>query len=159
MLFELTSAFSAPARYDVCIIGAGAAGITVARRLAQTGHNVLLAEAGGLEYSDRSQAIYQGEVIGDPYFELDQARLRYFGGTTNHWAGVCRPLDQRDFRPKPYVTSAGWPIELDDLAHARDSRGEPEIGRRHEAAALFEQITADDTYVEFLTLPAYQQID
>jgi malate synthase len=32
-------------------------------------------------------------------------------------------------------------------------------GKLDEAAALFEKLTADDTYVEFLTLPAYRQID
>ena len=32
-------------------------------------------------------------------------------------------------------------------------------GRYDEAAALFEQITVDDRYVEFLTLPAYRLID
>jgi len=32
-------------------------------------------------------------------------------------------------------------------------------GKYDEAAKLFEQITTDDKYVEFLTLPAYQQID
>jgi malate synthase len=32
-------------------------------------------------------------------------------------------------------------------------------GKLDEAAALFDKLTADDTYVEFLTLPAYQQID
>lgn len=26
-------------------------------------------------------------VIGDPYFALDATRLRYFGGSSNHWAG------------------------------------------------------------------------
>jgi malate synthase len=32
-------------------------------------------------------------------------------------------------------------------------------GKLDEAAALFERITADDHYVEFLTLPAYEQIE
>ena len=116
MLFELNSTFSPQERYDVCIIGAGAAGIVLARKLARAGQSVLLAEAGGVEYSDQSQSIYQGDVIGDPYPDLDIARLRYFGGSTNHWGGVCRPLDRRDFQPKRYTTYTTWPIEPDDLA-------------------------------------------
>jgi malate synthase len=32
-------------------------------------------------------------------------------------------------------------------------------GRYAEGAELFERITADDTYVEFLTQPAYERID
>jgi choline dehydrogenase-like flavoprotein len=116
MIFELTSDFQATAPYDVCIIGAGAAGIVLARTLARAGRTVLLAEGGGLDYSDESQAIYRGRVVGDPYFELEDARLRYFGGSTNHWAGVCRPLDERDFQPKAYVSFTGWPIQPRELS-------------------------------------------
>ena len=41
---------------------------------------------------------------------------------------------------------------------AKVKAGETE-GKYDEAARLFERITTDDRYVEFLTLPAYQQID
>ncbi|MGH6915663.1 MAG: malate synthase A, partial [Geminicoccales bacterium] len=44
----------------------------------------------------------------------------------------------------------------DELRKAKDAGAE---GRLDEAAALFEKLTADDTYVEFLTLPAYRLID
>ena len=37
--------------------------------------------------------------VGRDYFELDTARLRYFGGTSNHWGGMCRTLDPYDFAP------------------------------------------------------------
>ena len=73
--------------YDVTIVGAGAAGITLALKLSSMGKNVALIEAGGLEYSEESQQVYSARTVGDPYFDLDLARLRYFGGTTNHWTG------------------------------------------------------------------------
>ena len=44
----------------------------------------------------------------------------------------------------------------EELARVKASFSE---GRYDEAAALFEAITADDKYVEFLTLPAYRLID
>ena len=41
---------------------------------------------------------------------LDGPRLRYFGGTTNHWAGYCRPFPELDFEPRSYVPRSGWPM-------------------------------------------------
>ncbi|MGI9491666.1 MAG: GMC oxidoreductase [Geminicoccaceae bacterium] len=95
---------------DVCIAGAGAAGIAMARHLIGSSMKVVLLEGGGLDYEDGSQAIYQGHNVGHPYFDLDVTRLRYFGGSTNHWAGECAPLDPIDMEPKAWVPHSGWPI-------------------------------------------------
>jgi hypothetical protein len=71
--------------YDVCIIGAGPAGITLALRFAGNGRRVLLLEGGGHEYSQHSQSLYQCPSTSlDVYAE--ETRLRYLGGTSNHWA-------------------------------------------------------------------------
>ena len=99
---------------DVCIVGAGAAGITLARELGRLGRKVCLLESGGLEYDDDTQDLYDGEDIGIPY-AVYGSRLRYFGGTTNHWTGWCRPLDPIDFEVRPWVSHSGWPITYDDL--------------------------------------------
>ena len=117
MIFDATTAGNAPLErsFDACVIGAGPAGITLARRLAAQGFSVALMEAGGLEYSDQSQEIYQGEVTGLDYYPLDVARLRYFGGTSNHWGGWCRELDPYDFTPHPFARLSGWPIAKSDL--------------------------------------------
>ncbi len=101
--------------FDVCVVGAGPAGTVVTDRLAAAGRRVCLLEGGGLDYSAWSQALYQGEVIGDPYFALDVARLRYLGGSSNHWGGMCRPLDAADFLPKLGRAEMGWPIRRADL--------------------------------------------
>lgn len=100
---------------DICIIGAGAAGITLARKLSGGPARVILCEAGGLEYSDESQSIYQGRTEGDEYYDLEVARLRYFGGTTNAWTGWCRPLDSYDFHAKNGNALTAWPITIDAL--------------------------------------------
>ncbi len=105
---------------DVCVIGAGAAGITLARALAGSGHSVLLLESGGFEFDDRTQALYRGKTVGlpiDPTIDmgLDSPRLRYFGGTTNHWSGFCRPFPELDFEVRSYVPRSGWPIARADL--------------------------------------------
>ena len=72
---------------DICIVGAGAAGITIARALAKENISVCLLESGGLEPDQNTQSLYKGEITGIPYYPLDVARLRYFGGTTGHWGG------------------------------------------------------------------------
>jgi choline dehydrogenase-like flavoprotein len=96
---------------DLCIIGGGAAGITIARELAGSGANIVLLESGGLELEGETQALNKGENVGLPYFPLDAARLRGFGGTTYHWGGVCRPFDPIDFERRPGVPHSGWPID------------------------------------------------
>jgi choline dehydrogenase-like flavoprotein len=70
---------------DVCIIGAGAAGITLARDLAGSNRRIAVFEGGGLDFEQETQQLYQGEIIGRPYDPLDIERLRFFGGNTNHW--------------------------------------------------------------------------
>ena len=100
---------------DVCIVGAGAAGITIARELAGKPFRICLIESGGLEPDQETQSLYQGEIVGFPYYPLDLIRLRYFGGTTNHWAGACRPLDEIDFEARPEVPHSGWPFNKSQL--------------------------------------------
>ncbi len=105
---------------DVCIIGAGAAGITLSRALAAKGRHVLLLESGGFEPDRATQSLYKGTSVGipiDPTVDLglDTPRLRFFGGTTNHWAGYCRPFPELDFTARPWVPRSGWPITRAEL--------------------------------------------
>ena len=76
---------------------------------------VLLLEGGDKDVSAESQEIYQGDVLGDPYFPLDVSRLRFLGGTSNHWGGWCRPLDKIDFEGKGPSRVGSWPIKKSDL--------------------------------------------
>lgn len=100
---------------DLCIIGAGAAGISMARRLAGGKRRVLLVESGDVTPDIAVQALFEGDVVGQPWEPLDIGRLRFFGGSTNHWGGHCRPLDPIDFEARPWVPYSGWPITKADL--------------------------------------------
>lgn len=99
----------------VCIIGAGAAGITLALELARVGVDTLLLEGGGLEFEDASQSLYEGTVTGVGQTDVAYSRLRQFGGTTGHWTGRCAPLSAIDFEKRAGVPHSGWPITRADL--------------------------------------------
>lgn len=101
--------------FDVCIIGAGAAGITTARELMRAGHEVCLAESGGLDFETKTQALYAGDNVGLPYYDLVDSRLRFFGGTVSIWGGRCARLDAIDFAKRDWVPHSGWPIDRDTL--------------------------------------------
>ena len=96
---------------DICIVGAGAAGITLARELTGGRMDVCLLESGALEFDPKTQSLYRGDNVGFPYYDLELLRLRYFGGTTNHWSGTCRPLDEIDFERRDWVPHSGWPFD------------------------------------------------
>jgi choline dehydrogenase-like flavoprotein len=100
---------------DLCIVGAGAAGITLAWSLRGAGFRVLLLESGGLELEEATQELYKGENRGVPDFDLDVLRLRFFGGTTNHWQGWCRPFEPEDFKPADPSDLRTWPLSRADL--------------------------------------------
>jgi choline dehydrogenase-like flavoprotein len=104
-----------PQTYDVCIAGGGVAGIVLATKLARRNRKVALLEGGGFEFSEESQAVYQGSILGRSYFDLDSARLRFLGGTSNHWAGWCRPLDAHDFEKRSYIPHSGWPVAKSEI--------------------------------------------
>jgi choline dehydrogenase-like flavoprotein len=100
--------------YDLCIVGAGAAGITIALELANRPYRICLLESGGLEYEQPTQDLYRGSNRGLPYY-LSQSRLRFLGGSTNHWQGNCSPLQPIDFEALPWVPGSGWPLSRRDL--------------------------------------------
>jgi choline dehydrogenase-like flavoprotein len=103
------------AESDVCIVGAGVAGLVLARRLHELGRTVCVLESGGLDFEQPTQDLYRGENVGMPYYDLDQSRLRFFGGTLGIWGGRCALLDPIDFEHRDWVPHSGWPISRADL--------------------------------------------
>lgn len=95
---------------DVCIVGAGAAGISISLDWAGSRHKVILLESGGFEYDDNIQDLYKGQTTGQKYYPMRSSRMSLFGGTTNHWAGMCSPFDEIDFAKRDWVPYSGWPL-------------------------------------------------
>jgi len=104
---------------DICIVGAGAAGIAMAREFIPRATSVVLLESGDLASSAPTQELYDGPNTGtflapDSRY-LFGTRARYLGGTTNYWDGWCRPLDEHDFTERDWVPASGWPLTRAEL--------------------------------------------
>ena len=100
---------------DICIIGTGPAGLSMAMDWMNTPYKVILLESGGFEYDDKVQDLLAGEGTGQRYFSLRSSRLSLFGGTSGHWAGMCSPFDEIDFEKRDWVPDSEWPITRKDL--------------------------------------------
>ncbi|KAF1045996.1 GMC oxidoreductase [Xylophilus sp.] len=102
---------------DLCIAGAGAAGIALALALADSGLDVILLEAGGEHESAAAQDFYAGTVADERlHSPTHRYRQRRFGGSTTIWGGRCMPLDPIDFARRDWIPDSGWPIGPRDLA-------------------------------------------
>jgi choline dehydrogenase-like flavoprotein len=105
-----------PLEAGLCIVGAGAAGISMALQYIGTDIEVLVLEAGGAGEELETQALYAGSVANDrAHSPPDRYRQRRFGGTTSIWGGRCMPFDGIDFEPRDYVPHSGWPFVRDVL--------------------------------------------
>ncbi|PNG24743.1 FAD-dependent oxidoreductase [Methylocella silvestris] len=117
---------------DVCIIGGGPAGITLASELSGAGFSVILAESGGAKTDAAADALSDGCESSDQFASLGLYRRRLLGGATCIWGGRCVPYDPIDFEARDYVPYSGWPFGLDQLEpyYARATTyceaGEPE---------------------------------
>ena len=101
---------------DVCVVGAGPAGISLVDRLRESGLSICLLESGSFEPELATQRLNAGTTTGHRYWPLHGSRSRLFGGGSNRWGGWCRPLDPLDFERRDWVPGSGWPIAWDDVA-------------------------------------------
>ena len=109
---DLTAA--SPAPYDVCIVGAGPAGIALANILADSSLRTCVVESGGRAASAFTDGLRAVESHGIAI--KDDSRERVFGGASTTWSGLSSPLDDIDFRHRAWVPHSGWPLTRDDLA-------------------------------------------
>lgn len=83
-------------KYDNIIVGSGPAGLILAFELQKKNKNILLIESGGLFFNDKEHSKSEGLNNGRFNYPILNSRLRYFGGTSNHWGGWCHRLDEYD---------------------------------------------------------------
>ncbi|HEV3121650.1 MAG TPA: GMC family oxidoreductase [Isosphaeraceae bacterium] len=129
---------------DVCVIGSGAAGITIALEFIGTAFNVVLLAGGGQRHEPESQRLYESDLVGLFHQSIHDGRARVHGGTTTLWAGQALPLDEIDFKPRDWVAHSGWPFTRELLepfyrraecvmrvpTHTYDERSWPPPARR-----------------------------
>lgn len=100
-----------PIRCDVCIAGAGPAGIVLATELARAGKDVVLLESGGTRFEAKTNDLNKGQVTApDAHGPLEDYRRRRLGGAATAWGGRCAPFDAIDFEYRPFVPNSGWPF-------------------------------------------------
>lgn len=100
---------------DLCIVGGGVAGIVLANELLSKFSNIIILEAGGEDYSAESQELYKSNSFPANYRDPMYSRLRFMGGTSNHWLNNTSPLSTIDFEKRDWVPESGWPISFDEL--------------------------------------------
>ena len=100
---------------QICIVGGGAAGISMALELEKAGIDTVVLESGGLSRDEATADLYRGPSVGIPYDFSDGTRSRFLGGSSNCWGGFCRPWDQSAFEHRPWVNGSSWPIGRADL--------------------------------------------
>ncbi len=128
MLIDARSvAAGSEVRCDLCVVGAGPAGISIVDRLRESGLSIILLEAAGSIPMSQRNGCFAEKTRAARYYRLDACRYRLFGGSTNRWGGWCRPLEPADFEQRDWLPWSGWPIDETAL--------EPYHG---DAAKLFE---------------------
>jgi choline dehydrogenase-like flavoprotein len=117
---------------DVCIVGAGVAGVTLAQQLLGTAARVLLLESGGLTFTKSlrslptvlsrhlrgEQGLARGRNVGQSYYPLRFTRARALGGSSRAWAShglQAAPLDPIDFAERDNLPYHGWPFGREAL--------------------------------------------
>lgn len=100
---------------QICIIGGGAAGITMGLTFEKAGIDTVILESGSYVRDEATADLYRGPSVGIPYDFSDGTRSRYLGGSSNCWGGFCRPWDQIAFEHRPWVNASGWPIGRAEL--------------------------------------------
>lgn len=100
---------------DVCIVGGGAAGITLADALSGGSRDVCLVESGDSTPDWDTQELYDLTSTGYPIRENFMSRARYFGGSCNLWAGRSMLLSLFDVGERGWAGCESWPIDYQEL--------------------------------------------
>jgi len=102
---------------DVCLVGSGPAGITLALELEAHGFRTLLLESGSQRTNSYAEGLSE-TILCDPthHAPMDDATSRRLGGTSDKWGGRCVPFDPIDFENRNALGLHGWPLSFREMA-------------------------------------------
>jgi choline dehydrogenase-like flavoprotein len=101
---------------DLCIIGTGPAGLSIANEFSGAGTRVMVLESGGIRDESETQSLYDIESTGAPrVLNQELIRTRILGGSSHVWTGRCAPFDELDFDSRSWIPYSGWPLTRADL--------------------------------------------
>jgi choline dehydrogenase-like flavoprotein len=105
--------------YDVCIVGTGPAGCTLAQQLSDAGQSVLLLESGStlsdIDGMQESAKLDSYSISGSIEYPLQATRMRILGGTSIIWTGRCPRMLPSDFSNNPLAPKGSWPVTYAEM--------------------------------------------
>ncbi len=125
---------------DICIVGAGPAGISIASEFIDKNLEVSLIESGGLKFDASTQKLAAGKTYGDSLLQPIEVNRRQFGGNSNIWIIKINeakqlglryvPLDEIDFEKRDWIPNSGWPFKKSHLeAYYERAQGVCQAGK------------------------------
>ena len=107
---------------DICIVGLGPAGITLARELLNAGMRVVAIDLGAMataSHLDAFDGVAEGPIIKDYPTYLPDSRSGGIGGAGSGWGTGgrvwCIPYSRLDLEPRAWVPESGWPLSAGEL--------------------------------------------
>lgn len=102
---------------DICIIGSGPAGITLASELLNSGLNTTILESGDDKHTQFGNDLNKGSLSGMLNQATDEVRARQVGGTANHWIVKMASNTGNGFRfvPLQAMDFDSWPVSKADI--------------------------------------------
>jgi len=141
-----------PIRTDLCIVGSGPAGTTIAREFAGSALQVLIVESGGWEETPANQALYDVENAGVARATPQNlVRNRVIGGSSHTWSGRCISFDDVDFENRAWIPHSGWPISLKDVR--------PFLDRSRKYLGIGPNIYQNELWSELRIAPPHPEFD
>ena len=101
--------------WDICIVGAGAAGLAVAMQFVSSSRKVIVLESGLREPDATGDDLSTLNSVGLPHDGWRAGRVRAFGGTTRAWGGQLVPMRASELAERSWVPASGWPLKVDEL--------------------------------------------